>query len=184
MEESMREGIIPSNKICSVCKTEQPIENFRKQEGYPCRGKDGTSISGRGKYGRNARCKSCESDYNKKKFKIDFAQNPEKYWAKALIRDHHITLEQYQKRLSDQNGVCAICFRPPRKLGRKHRLVIDHDHRCCNSIQSCGKCIRGLICQSCNVALGLMSDNPTNFRSAAQYLENNRKEMEGQTRGE
>lgn len=35
------------------------------------------------------------------------------------------------------------------------RLAIDHDHRCCNRSGSCGKCVRGALCNKHNTALGL-----------------------------
>lgn len=61
-----------------------------------------------------------------------------------------ITLEQYDEILEAQDGVCAICKQPPMLI----RLSVDHDHKCCPGRKSCGKCVRGLICQRCNAVLG------------------------------
>jgi hypothetical protein len=58
-----------------------------------------------------------------------------------------------------QGGVCAICGSVS-KSGRK--LAVDHNH-------ATGK-VRGLLCLKCNVALGLMSDNPDLLISAVSYL--------------
>lgn len=57
-----------------------------------------------------------------------------------------ITVEQYERMLTDQGGVCAICTRKPGRV----RLSVDHDHTCCPGRGSCGKCVRGLLCKSCN----------------------------------
>jgi len=48
-------------------------------------------------------------------------------------------IAEYEKRLAEQGGVCAICKRPP-KPGK--RLNVDHNHRTL-------KC-RGLLCGPCN----------------------------------
>lgn len=60
---------------------------------------------------------------------------------------------------------CGICGRSDRKL------VIDHDHRCCPSEVACGRCVRGLLCHGCNVALGIFRDDPRLLRLAARYIE-------------
>jgi hypothetical protein len=57
-------------------------------------------------------------------------------------RRYGITLKQYEILLEAQNGVCAICRRPP----GKYRLCVDHDH-------VTGR-VRGLLCQTCNRWLG------------------------------
>jgi hypothetical protein len=66
---------------------------------------------------------------------------------KALER-HKIKLEGYLRLRDAQSGVCVICggghFRP---------LFIDHDHVCCRKKNTCGKCIRGLLCGGCNTYL-------------------------------
>lgn len=58
---------------------------------------------------------------------------------------------QYEALLFIQNGVCAIC-RQVDATGV--RLSVDHDHSCCPGEKSCRACVRGLLCKSCNRALG------------------------------
>jgi hypothetical protein len=44
---------------------------------------------------------------------------------KRLRRTYGITLEEYNQKLAEQNGGCAICHRPPSHI----RLAVDHDHK-------------------------------------------------------
>lgn len=80
------------------------------------------------------------------------------------IRVHGLTKEQYDEIYLAQNGCCAICGRKPRQL------VIDHDHACCPKEKSCGKCVRKLLCGTCNSGLGFFKDTPELLTKAAQYL--------------
>lgn len=54
-----------------------------------------------------------------------------------LRQKYGLTLEDYDKMLNSQNGVCFIC-----KERKRRRLAVDHDH-------STGR-IRGLLCDVCN----------------------------------
>ena len=51
-----------------------------------------------------------------------------------------------------------------------HRLVVDHDHSHCPGPMGCERCVRGLICQGCNVMLGFAKDNADLLIGAAAYL--------------
>jgi hypothetical protein len=84
----------------------------------------------------------------------------------AVYRRYSITAEQYDAMLAAQGGVCAVCAQ---ECSRGH-LSVDHDHACCPGEKSCGKCIRGLLCRSCNQALGHMKDDADRLEAAARYL--------------
>ena len=83
------------------------------------------------------------------------------------MRKHGITPERYAELLQSQDGGCAVCG----GLNRGRHLEIDHDHACCPGVQSCGQCVRGLLCGPCNKALGQLKDDAALLRRAAEYLE-------------
>jgi hypothetical protein len=62
--------------------------------------------------------------------------------------------------LVSQEGVCLLCGSPPRP---PYSLHVDHDH-------ATGR-IRGLLCFTCNNALGDFADDPDRLRAAARYVE-------------
>jgi len=67
-----------------------------------------------------------------------------------------ITLEEYNRMYSLQNGSCGICFNKTKKL------YVDHCH-------STGK-VRKLLCNRCNVAVGFMEDKNI-VKAINDYLE-------------
>ena len=77
---------------------------------------------------------------------------------------HHLTETEYTELVAKNNGKCWICNRPSKPL------VIDHDHRCCPGLHSCGKCVRGMLCSKCNKGIGLLDDSIDNLTSAIAYL--------------
>jgi hypothetical protein len=61
---------------------------------------------------------------------------------------------------------CEVC-------GSTENLGVDHDHSCCprnGRSRSCGECVRGTLCQSCNMAL-TYDVTPEILRALADYLE-------------
>jgi hypothetical protein len=104
---------------------------------------------------------------SKKWYDEKFASNPEyrKYRNKRTIASRYgLTVEQYEQKLELQNYKCLICkVLHEDKKGK--RLVIDHNHKTYNTD------VRGLVCNTCNLGLGMFKDNPEYLRSAAAYLE-------------
>jgi hypothetical protein len=84
-----------------------------------------------------------------------------------VLRFYRLTAEEYAALYEAQGGRCAIC---QRARGTTRRLAVDHDHKCCAGPVTCGKCVRGLLCKSCNRMLGHFRDDPEAFERAAQYL--------------
>lgn len=119
-------------------------------------------------------CRTCNIQTAKKwrVGKID-KRDPSYIWARHLRLSYKMTPEQWQALLNRQNDVCAICGNKETitTKGKLLRLAIDHDHNCCSGDKTCGKCIRGLICSSCNNGIGRFKDNPALLRAAAEYIE-------------
>lgn len=77
-----------------------------------------------------------------------------------------ITLEHYNKMLKKQNNACAICKRLRCKSGLS--LAVDHCHKT--------KTVRGLLCISCNRALGLLYDNVNHMKNMIKYIKRSKSE--------
>ena len=80
------------------------------------------------------------------------------------MSDFGISLEDYDIIFKEQNGCCKICGKHQSKF--KKALALDHDHRT--------GLIRGLLCSSCNRALGMFFDNIDFLNSAINYLNKNK----------
>lgn len=82
-----------------------------------------------------------------------------------LWKRFRLTLVQYQEMFDSQDGRCAICKEPERRIGKDGKmfpLCVDHDH--------VTGVIRKLLCGDCNTAIGLMKDSILRLQSAITYL--------------
>lgn len=89
-----------------------------------------------------------------------------KHW-KILTR-YNIDPVIYENKMLEQGGVCAIC---KKECKSGVSLSIDHNHLCCEDKgTSCGKCIRGLLCYTCNMGIGFLQDDVEILNNAIDYL--------------
>lgn len=61
-------------------------------------------------------------------------------------KKYGITLKQYNKILTDQNGVCILCGTKDAYKNKGRNLFVDHNHKI--------NLIRGLLCSRCNTMIG------------------------------
>lgn len=114
--------------------------------------------------------------FDRKKYMVKYFQEHKEMWDKSRLKRnlkslYGLTVEQYEKMVADQKGICPICERHVTKC--RQRLNVDHDH-------ITGK-VRGLLCGPCNAALGIFQDSLENLKRAIAYLEHNSSKNTRQT---
>jgi hypothetical protein len=100
-------------------------------------------------------CKSC----------LD-VERRERWSTRGKFRKYGITPVRYDEIIKAQDGRCGIC-----KRTLPDKVDIDHDHRCCPGVGSCGECVRGVLCPQCSKALGLLGDSIETLLNAIRYLQ-------------
>lgn len=93
----------------------------------------------------------------------------------SIKRIYGLDADAVEAMWESQGRACAIC----RRLTDITDLNIDHDHACCETrgkkmTKTCGQCVRGLLCRSCNLMLGHAQDNLDVLASAIAYLTGDR----------
>lgn len=176
------------NKVCSKCGLLKPLSEYyynKKQKYYPnackvClnaagrlhRAKNKEKVAGAKKIYRNKnreRIAEWSRNYyasNKEYYSKYRQDNIRKRKSTRLIREYKITIEDYEKLLLEQGGVCAICKKSETIIEKSTNVIrplaVDHDHKT-------GK-IRGLLCGRCNQAIGLIHDCPVTAKAMSDYL--------------
>lgn len=145
-------------KTCRTCLIGKNIEDY--------------AIDSHSKTGRNSMCKKCMCE----RTKIWQRNNPDKvkkYNKETWVRKNKfqrqdkwlqykfgISAEEYNKKLQEQNGVCAICGKSETVKNRS--LAQDHNHKT-------GQ-LRGLLCWKHNTALGKLDESPEILQNMIDYL--------------
>lgn len=129
MKDGLAAVLASGIKECSDCREPLPFDRFHKNRSH--------------KRGFQNVCKTCTAKRTRE-------------W--ALKRNFNITEEEYQKIFQHQQGVCALCKRPP----KKSKLAVDHRHG--------DGLLRSLLCWKCNNAIGSFRENIPLMEAVIRYL--------------
>lgn len=143
----------PDRGYCAVCKARKEYELWQKR-------KFKESVR---RPVRDRTCIECQSPIGKYMTYCDRC----KIWVgrNQLLKKYNISILEYNEMLASQECKCIVCG------VESFILSVDHDHSCCPGPNSCGKCIRGLLCKKCNSGLGQFNDDPILLAAAIKYLE-------------
>lgn len=124
------------SKVCPKCGEDKTIDQYHRP-------------------GR-AYCRDCDNAMKRERYRAKGGK--EAVYAQNLLNNYGMTLAEYEVRVGQQDGRCAICGTRP-----DHRLHVDHDHRT--------GAVRDLLCRPCNYALGHAKDSLRIMRAMVAYLE-------------
>lgn len=143
---------------CPICKKESRRRWYLKNREYKLDRNKRWNESNKDKrksYAEQNRIK------NKDKLKLYKESRKDIIKNSNLLRNYNITLVEYNKMVDNQQNSCAICGCSGEKCKYK-QLSVDHNH-------STG-IVRGLLCNRCNMALGLIDDSIETAKSIIMYL--------------
>lgn len=102
-----------------------------------------------------SRCRSCGDVTTR----IWMAKNPDKAREYRLRSQFKVSPADFDALVSAQKGECPGCRR---RLEPGKGSHLDHRHS--------DNTIRGVLCQRCNMAIGLLHDDPKTFDRLSAYL--------------
>jgi hypothetical protein len=74
--------------------------------------------------------------------------------------------------IAAQGGRCPICLgsvdESSAVVDHSHALARTHGH---NPARGCRACLRGILCNRCNLMLGIVQDDPAVLDAAAAYVQ-------------
>ena len=94
------------------------------------------------------------------KYHIKFVQSVNRF---TSLKRYGLTQTKYDKLLKSQDFGCAVCGEEFHTKTKRDNLAVDHCHQT-------GK-VRGLLCNRCNYALGLVDDDSSILLKLASYLD-------------
>jgi hypothetical protein len=142
-------------KTCSHCGKVKPESEF-----YPRHSRRGRPNA------VSSQCKTCMAILARQRYHKTDPSHITQQKRKYALRNYGISQQEYENLLEEQNWVCKTCGQPETKLHpATHKVLclsVDHDHQT-------GR-VRGLLCHRCNMALGLVHDDPEILSNMIEHL--------------
>jgi len=160
-------------KVCVKCATSKSVKDFHLKRGKP-----------------QAQCKTCRAKYMSERYRANierekvkrkkwyeankdrvieqtrkrYFQNSFEINLKRKLRKYNLSVQDYENLLETQGKTCANtgC-----ESIDKSKLVIDHCH--------ITGAVRGLLCNQCNTALGLLKESHKALSGLSAYLDKYKK---------
>lgn len=142
---------------CRTCLKDKPLEMFYNIK-------------------KNPDCKVCRNEKDRENYKknsIKYIErtkafrkaNPKKMKEQHLKTLYKISLNEYNQKFIEQNGVCEICGEPEKfskRYGKQINLSVDHNHKT--------NIIQGLLCSRCNITLGRINEDASILSNMINYI--------------
>lgn len=145
-----------TEKRCTRCKVTKLLSEFGSMK--------------HAQLGLRPKCRACEAEVARVRRRDESLEQKDR----RLGRRRNYKRYQYGgkaaetwRKVVDSGQGCMVCG------AVDEDICVDHDHSCRegHSIKSgCDKCFRGILCASCNGALGLVRDDPDRLLALAGYL--------------
>jgi hypothetical protein len=177
---------VKSTKACSVASCTRTLHALGYCSLHYRRFRNGKSLLNPIQKQRKHNSTKIRNDQGKKQ-----CVGCEEWFSESYFRYHHLTADRLDVRckecdtfmrikrmykisktdieqfLKKQKG-CAICHKSENLF--PIWWAVDHDHKCCSGIESCGNCIRGILCSNCNRGLGQFKDSEKILINAIGYI--------------
>lgn len=136
-------------KLCSICGERKPPRQFTTDRNNPD--------------GRSNRCRDCARTHHRSWRAINASELKKKHSRLYRYKTWGIGPEEFMAMLVAQDYKCPVCAEElSLDAGRGKNACIDHDH-------VSGQ-IRGILCSSCNRAIGLLKESILILGNAVEYM--------------
>lgn len=153
------------DKTCNNCSKTKPVSEFYEK---PRKADYSESLAG-----YSSQCKDCDKSARQLYVVDNKDQCKKSDRAYYLKNNYNLSIDDYNQLFNSQDGKCKTCETHQSELNRP--LCVDHNH-------DTGK-VRGLLCNNCNRAFGLLKENVKTLTNLITYKQTESADNTEQQKG-